>query len=109
MTATAPTAELTRYAVDLRALTGGRGSFSVDLRPLRHRARAPDGVDPPAGELNPRTVTAATGRPSEEVLEAHRDLGQDQRAQQLVARRRHHGHGQRAGRTAEGLGHHRRR
>jgi elongation factor G len=25
----APTAELTRYAVDLRALTGGRGSFSV--------------------------------------------------------------------------------
>ena len=27
--ATAPTAELTRYAVDLRALTGGRGSFSV--------------------------------------------------------------------------------
>ena len=29
ITATAPTAELTRYAVDLRALTGGRGSFSV--------------------------------------------------------------------------------
>ena len=29
VTATAPTAELTRYAVDLRALTGGRGSFSV--------------------------------------------------------------------------------
>ena len=29
MTATAPTAELTRYAVDLRALTGGRGSFTV--------------------------------------------------------------------------------
>jgi elongation factor G len=27
--ATAPTAELTRYAVDLRALTGGRGSFTV--------------------------------------------------------------------------------
>ena len=27
ITATAPTAELTRYAVDLRALTGGRGSF----------------------------------------------------------------------------------
>jgi elongation factor G len=27
--ATAPTAELTRYAVDLRALTGGRGYFSV--------------------------------------------------------------------------------
>jgi elongation factor G len=29
VTATAPTAELTRYAVDLRALTGGRGSFVV--------------------------------------------------------------------------------
>ena len=29
VTATAPTAELTRYAVDLRALTGGRGSFSA--------------------------------------------------------------------------------
>jgi elongation factor G len=27
--ATAPTAELTRYAVDLRALTGGRGSFTA--------------------------------------------------------------------------------
>ena len=27
--ATAPTAELTRYAVDLRALTGGRGSFTT--------------------------------------------------------------------------------
>ncbi len=25
----APTSELTRYAVDLRALTGGRGSFTV--------------------------------------------------------------------------------
>jgi elongation factor G len=25
----APTAELTRYAVDLRAITGGRGSFTV--------------------------------------------------------------------------------
>ena len=30
VTATAPTAELTRYAVDLRALTGGRGSFTVE-------------------------------------------------------------------------------
>ena len=29
VTATAPTAELTRYAVDLRALTGGRGSFTA--------------------------------------------------------------------------------
>jgi elongation factor G len=29
ITAFAPTAELTRYAVDLRALTGGRGSFTV--------------------------------------------------------------------------------
>jgi elongation factor G len=29
VTAYAPTAELTRYAVDLRALTGGRGSFTV--------------------------------------------------------------------------------
>ena len=29
VTATAPTAELTRYAVDLRALTSGRGSFTV--------------------------------------------------------------------------------
>ncbi len=29
ITATAPTAELTRYAVDLRAITGGRGSFTV--------------------------------------------------------------------------------
>jgi elongation factor G len=29
VTALAPTAELTRYAVDLRALTGGRGSFTV--------------------------------------------------------------------------------
>jgi elongation factor G len=29
VTATAPTAELTRYAVDLRAITGGRGSFTV--------------------------------------------------------------------------------
>jgi elongation factor G len=28
VTAFAPTAELTRYAVDLRALTGGRGSFT---------------------------------------------------------------------------------
>jgi elongation factor G len=27
--ATVPTAEITRYAVDLRAITGGRGSFSV--------------------------------------------------------------------------------
>jgi elongation factor G len=30
VTATAPTAELTRYAVDLRALTGGRGSFVAE-------------------------------------------------------------------------------
>jgi elongation factor G len=30
VTATAPSAELTRYAVDLRALTGGRGSFTVE-------------------------------------------------------------------------------
>jgi elongation factor G len=29
ITAFAPTSELTRYAVDLRALTGGRGSFTV--------------------------------------------------------------------------------
>ena len=29
VTATVPTAEITRYAVDLRALTGGRGSFST--------------------------------------------------------------------------------
>jgi elongation factor G len=29
ITALAPTAELTRYAVDLRALTGGRGSFTA--------------------------------------------------------------------------------
>jgi elongation factor G len=29
VTATAPTSELTRYAVDLRALTGGRGSFTT--------------------------------------------------------------------------------
>jgi elongation factor G len=29
ISAFAPTAELTRYAIDLRALTGGRGSFSV--------------------------------------------------------------------------------
>ena len=29
ITATAPSSELTRYAVDLRALTGGRGSFSA--------------------------------------------------------------------------------
>jgi elongation factor G len=29
ITALAPTSELTRYAVDLRALTGGRGSFTV--------------------------------------------------------------------------------
>jgi elongation factor G len=29
VSATVPTAELTRYAVDLRALTGGRGSFTV--------------------------------------------------------------------------------
>ena len=27
--ALAPSAELTRYAIDLRALTGGRGSFTV--------------------------------------------------------------------------------
>jgi elongation factor G len=30
VTAFAPTAELSRYAVDLRALTGGRGSFTVE-------------------------------------------------------------------------------
>ena len=29
ISAFAPTSELTRYAVDLRALTGGRGSFTV--------------------------------------------------------------------------------
>ncbi|HVT42341.1 MAG TPA: elongation factor G, partial [Acidimicrobiales bacterium] len=29
VTATVPTAEITRYAVDLRALTGGRGSFAA--------------------------------------------------------------------------------
>jgi elongation factor G len=29
VTAFAPTAELSRYAVDLRALTGGRGSFTA--------------------------------------------------------------------------------
>ncbi|HEY6429953.1 MAG TPA: hypothetical protein VIX84_22210, partial [Acidimicrobiales bacterium] len=29
VTATVPTAEITRYAVDLRALTGGRGSFTA--------------------------------------------------------------------------------
>jgi elongation factor G len=30
VTAFAPTAELTRYAVDLRALTAGRGTFAVE-------------------------------------------------------------------------------
>jgi elongation factor G len=30
ISAHAPTAELTRYAIDLRALTGGRGSFTVE-------------------------------------------------------------------------------
>ena len=29
VTATVPTAEITRYAVDLRALTGGRGTFAA--------------------------------------------------------------------------------
>ena len=46
VTATAPTAELTRYAVDLRALTGGRGSFTVAYD---HYDAVPDhlhGVDP---------------------------------------------------------------
>ncbi len=65
VTATAPTAELTRYAVDLRALTGGRGSFTVDVRPLRHRARPPGGVDPEVGGM-----TADGGR---DRLSAARD------------------------------------
>ncbi|HXY27145.1 MAG TPA: elongation factor G, partial [Acidimicrobiales bacterium] len=29
VTATVPTAEITRYAIDLRALTGGRGTFTA--------------------------------------------------------------------------------
>jgi len=29
VTALVPTAEITRYAIDLRSLTGGRGRFSV--------------------------------------------------------------------------------
>jgi elongation factor G len=30
ITAMVPTAELRRYAIDLRSLTGGRGSFTVE-------------------------------------------------------------------------------
>ena len=53
VTATAPTAELTRYAVDLRALTGGRGSFTVAYD---HYDAVPDHLMasiPAAGGLTP--------------------------------------------------------
>ena len=36
-----PTAEIQRYAVDLRSLTGGRGRFRVEPRPLRRDAPEP--------------------------------------------------------------------
>ena len=52
LTATAPTAELTRYAVDLRALTGGRGSFLASYDHYDSRPRPPDGVDSPPGALS---------------------------------------------------------
>ena len=103
VTATAPTAELTRYAVDLRALTGGRGSFTVAYD---HYDAVPEHLMasiPPAGaDLRCAARRRPIGSRSERVrvLEAHRELGEDQRAQQLVARRRHHGHGQRARRAA---------
>ena len=45
----APAAELTRYAVDLRAITGGRGRFRVGPGPLRPGAR------PPGGRVGPAT------------------------------------------------------
>ena len=48
VTATVPTAEITRYAVDLRALTGGRGSFAAtydhyDPVPEHMMASIPEG------------------------------------------------------------------
>ena len=36
-----PTSEILRYAIDLRSLTGGRGRFTRDARPLRRAAVAP--------------------------------------------------------------------
>ena len=36
-----PTSEILRYAIDLRSMTGGRGRFTADARPLRRDAVAP--------------------------------------------------------------------
>ncbi len=41
ITALVPTAEIQRYAVDLRSLTGGRGRFRAAPRPLRRHAVEP--------------------------------------------------------------------
>ncbi len=35
ITALVPTSEILRYAIDLRSMTGGRGRFTADARPLR--------------------------------------------------------------------------
>ena len=35
-----PTSEATRYAIDLRSITGGRGRFTAAARTLRHHASA---------------------------------------------------------------------
>ena len=44
ITATVPTAELARYAIDLRSLTGGRGRFTA--RHDRYEACCPAGSPP---------------------------------------------------------------
>ena len=41
VTALVPTSEILRYAIDLRSMTGGRGRFTADARPLRRAALPP--------------------------------------------------------------------
>ena len=97
----APTSELTRYAVDLRALTGGRGSFTVDYD---HYDAVPEHLvasiaqvgclapRPCPGQLLPRNLQCfghdprpgdsrhevRVARPSRENMEM--DVGRDARA-----------------------------
>ena len=52
ITALVPTSEILRYAIDLRSMTGGRGRFTVDARPLRRRC-------PPTSSTRPRRRCAA--------------------------------------------------
>ena len=55
-----PTAELRRYAVDLRSRTSGRGRFQRAPRPLRRPARPPGRLGGRVRQANGRGHAAAS-------------------------------------------------